>query len=74
MNVFEIALTEEEIIFLRHATDHIQVQGKDCKFVATVQVKLEQEIAEIKQLKLEAEQIKSDSLQQAIKQDLKTKA
>jgi hypothetical protein len=74
MNVFEIALTEEEIVFLRHATDYIQVQGKDCKFVATVQVKLEQEIAEIKELKKQAESEKAAELQKAIKQDLKTKA
>jgi hypothetical protein len=48
MNNFEIKLTFNELTFLRSALDPISIQGRDAKFVAALQLKLEQEIENIK--------------------------
>ena len=43
MNLFSIDLTHGEIHLLRQSLDLISISGKDAKFVANLQVKLEQE-------------------------------
>lgn len=48
MSNFEIKLTFNELTFLRSALDPISIQGRDAKFVAALQLKLEQEIENIK--------------------------
>jgi hypothetical protein len=45
---FEIKLTFNELTFLRSALDPISIQGRDAKFIAALQLKLEQEIENIK--------------------------
>ena len=71
MDLFEINLTFNELTFLRSALDPISIQGRDARFVATLQMKLEQEIEEVKRMLQEVETQKMESLQDAIKEDQK---
>lgn len=53
MNMFPIDLTPHEISVLRQSLDTITLAGKDAKFIASLQTKLEQELTEIqKQLNI----------------------
>jgi len=72
MDLFEINITFNELTFLRSALDPISIQGRDARFVASLQIKLEQEIEEVKRMLQEAETQKMESLQEAIKEDQKT--
>jgi hypothetical protein len=71
MDLFEINLTFNELTFLRSALDPISIQGRDARFVASLQIKLEQEIEEVKRVLQEAENKKIEDLQDAIKEDQK---
>ena len=71
MDLFEINLTFNELTFLRSALDPISIQGKDARFVASLQIKLEQEIEEVKRMFQEAETKKMIDLQEAIEEDQK---
>ena len=71
MDLFEISFTFNELIFLRSALDPISIQGKDARFVAALQIKLENEMEEIKNMIQEAENKKMEELQKAIKEDQK---
>jgi hypothetical protein len=71
MDLFEINLTFNELTFLRSALDPISIQGRDARFVASLQIKLEQEIEEVKRMLQEAENNKMEDLQDAIKEDQK---
>lgn len=73
LDIFSIDLSQNEIIFIRQALDIVNVSGKDAKFLANLQVKIEQELLEIESLKLKAEQKKQAELQQIIQHD-QTKA
>ena len=50
MNLFSIDLSHPEINFIRQALETISIQGKDTKFCANLQMKLEQELDEITQI------------------------
>ena len=71
MDLFEINLTFNELTFLRSALDPISIQGRDARFVASLQIKLELEIEEVKRMLQEAENKKMEDLQDAIKEDQK---
>jgi hypothetical protein len=71
MDLFEINLTFNELTFLRSALDPISIQGKDARFVASLQMKLEHEIEEVKRMFQEAETKKMIDLQEAIEEDQK---
>jgi hypothetical protein len=71
MDLFEINLTFNELTFLRSALDPISIQGRDARFVASLQIKLEHEIEEVKRMLQEAETQKIEDLQEAIKEDQK---
>jgi len=52
MEIFSIDFTLNEISVLRQALDTVTLTGKDAKFIASLQIKLENEIIEIqKQVK-----------------------
>ena len=69
MNIFSIDFTINEITFLRQALEPISIQGRDAKFVASLQLKLEQELNEIQKMIQEEEQKKADSLQTLIEEE-----
>ena len=73
MDIFSIDLTVPEIQTLRQSLDLITIAGKDAKFLANLQTKLEHELTQISQM-LTAEQTKKqEDLQKAIATDKKIK-
>lgn len=69
LDIFSIDLTQSEIIFVRQALDLVTVSGKDAKFLANLQVKIEQELLEIESLKRKEEEKKQAELQQIVQQE-----
>ena len=69
LDIFSIDLSQNEIIFIRQALDLVTVSGKDAKFLANLQTKIEQEISEIEALKIQAENKKQAELQQVLQQE-----
>ena len=69
LDVFYIDLTQNEIVFIRQALDVVSVSGKDAKFLASLQVKIEQELLEIDSLKRKEEEKKQAELQQIIQHE-----
>jgi hypothetical protein len=49
MESYEISLTEAELQVIRQSLDIVQIVGKDAKFLANLQIKLEQDISKIQQ-------------------------
>jgi hypothetical protein len=73
MDIFSIDLTVPEIQTLRQSLDLITIAGKDARFLANLQTKLEHELTQISQM-LTAEQTKKqEDLQKAIVTDKKIK-
>ncbi len=73
MDIFSIDLTVPEIQTLRQSLDLITIAGKDARFLANLQTKLEHELTQISQM-LSAEQTKKqEDLQKAIAADKKLK-
>lgn len=66
MDIFSIDVTHNELAFLRQSLEIVTVSGKDAKFLATLQVKIENELMQIEQMKQAEEQKKRESLQQLI--------
>lgn len=66
MDIFSIDVTHNEIAFLRQALDLVTVNGKDAKFLANLQVKLETELAEIQNMKTKDEEKKQRELKALI--------
>jgi hypothetical protein len=66
MDIYSIDVTLNEIMFIRQALDLVTISGKDAKYVASLQYKLENEIQEIQKAN---EDEKSKSLKQAIEID-----
>jgi hypothetical protein len=66
MDIFSIDVTPNELAFIRQSLEIVTVSGKDAKFLATLQVKIENELMQIEQMKQAEEQKKRESLQQLI--------
>jgi len=69
MDIFSIDITIPEIQLLRSSLDVITVSGKDAKFVAALQIKLEHEMQTIQQMIIAAEAQKKKDLEQVIVQE-----
>jgi Tfp pilus assembly protein PilN len=69
MDIFSIDFSFNELVFVRQALDVVSVAGKDAKFLAALQIKVENELAEIQKMKQEIEDQKIEELQQAITVD-----
>ena len=73
MDIFSIDFTVPEIQTMRQSLDLITIAGKDARFLANLQTKLEHELTQISQM-LTAEQMKKqEDLQKAIVSDKKIK-
>jgi shikimate 5-dehydrogenase len=70
MEIFSIDVTHNELAFMRQSLDLVTVSGKDAKFLATLQVKIEGELMQIEQMKQAEEQKKREDLQQALTQEI----
>ena len=66
MDLFSVDFTLNELIFLRQASDIVSITGKDAKFLANLQNKLEHEITEINNMMSEK---KTAELEKAIALD-----
>ena len=66
MDIFSIDATHNEIAFMRQSLDLVTVSGKDAKFLANLQIKLENELMQIEQMKAAEDQKKIESLQQIL--------
>jgi hypothetical protein len=64
MEIFSIDVTHNELAFIRQSLEIVTVSGKDAKFLATLQVKIENELVQIEQIKQAEEQKKREDLQQ----------
>ena len=69
MDIFSIDLTHNEIVFIRQTLELPSISGRDAKFLASLQIKIENELAEIERIKAEEEQKKARDLQQLIEVD-----
>jgi hypothetical protein len=69
MNIFSIDLTHPEINFIRQALETVSIQGRDAKFCASLQLKLEHELEEIARMIKEEEENKMLGLQQIIESE-----
>ena len=69
MDIFSIDITQQEIVCLRQALEIVTISGKDAKFLAGLQIKLENELAQIEQMKQEEEVRKVQELQELIKHE-----
>lgn len=66
MNIFSIDLTVNEIQLLRQSLDIISIKGTDAKFLANLQIKIENELAQIEQMQAAEAQKKAEDLQAII--------
>ena len=66
MNIFSVDLTVPEIHLLRQSLDVITITGKDAKFLANLQNKLDSEILNIQQTIKQIEAQKQLELQQVL--------
>jgi hypothetical protein len=69
MDIFSIDVTHNELAFLRQSLDVVSVSGKDAKFLASLQTKIETELFQIEQMKQAEEQKKRENLQQILTQE-----
>ena len=74
MNLFSIDLSPNEIAVLRQSLDIITIPGKDAKFIANLQQKLEHELSEISNMVNTQEQQKQADLDAFIKAEAKKAA
>jgi hypothetical protein len=66
MDLFSVDFNLNELIFMRQASDVVNITGKDAKFLANLQNKLEHEITEINNMMSEK---KTAELEKAIALD-----
>ena len=71
MNSFSIDFTLNELTFIRQSLEIVSISGKDAKFLANLQIKVEQEIQQIQTLLQEEEVKKKQELQNIIIQESK---
>jgi hypothetical protein len=71
MNIFSIDLTQNEITFLRQALDLVTIKGTDAKFLANLQIKLEDELIQITKILRQEEEVKQQSLQDIVSREEK---
>jgi hypothetical protein len=69
MNIFSVDFSHAELNFIRQALETIPIQGRDAKFCASIQIKLEQELEEITRMLKAEEESKLLGLQQIIQHE-----
>lgn len=67
MDIFSIDVTYNELLFIRQTLELPTISGKDAKFLAGLQLKLENELLEIDQMRQQAETEKQKSLEAIMK-------
>jgi len=71
MDIFSVDFTHNELNFIRQSLDTVSIQGRDAKFLANLQIKLENELQEIHNMLNSEVQKKQVDLQAALQEDAK---
>ena len=66
MDLFSVDFAHSELIFIRQALELPTISGKDAKFLAGLQLRIENELAQIEQMKAAEAQKKAEDLQAII--------
>ena len=66
MDLFSVDLTYNEIVFIRQTLELPSISGRDAKFLANLQIKIENELAQIEQMQTQEAQKKAEDLQAII--------
>ena len=74
MDLFSVDLTLGELQLLRQSLEIITITGKDAKFVASLQSKLEHELAQITHMLNSSQQKKAQELEALIASEAKKEA
>jgi len=74
MNLFSIDLGINEIQLLRQSLDIITITGKDAKYVASLQIKLESELEQIQLMLQQQEQEREQALQKMLAAEARKEA
>lgn len=69
MNIFAVDFSHAELNFLRQALETVPIQGRDAKFCASIQLKLEHELEEITKMLKAEEEAKMLGLQQIVQHE-----
>jgi hypothetical protein len=69
MNLFSVDFSHAELNFIRQALETVQLQGRDAKFCAGIQLKLESELDQIIQMIKAEEQSRALGLQQMVQSE-----
>jgi|688.fasta_scaffold10924_15 hypothetical protein len=69
MNIFAVDFSHAELNFLRQALETVPIQGRDAKFCASIQLKLEHELEEITRMLKAEEESKMLGLQQIVQHE-----
>ena len=69
MNIFAVDFSHAELNFLRQALETVPIQGRDAKFCASIQIKLEHELEEITKMLKAEEEAKMLGLQQIVQHE-----
>ena len=70
MDLFSLDFTPNELNFIRQSLDLVTIKGTDAKFLADLQLKIENELIEIQHLIQQEQQQKEDVLKQIIANDI----
>jgi len=71
MNLFAVDFSFNELQFLRQSLDLVSIKGTDAKFLASLQIKIENELVEIQQMLAQQEVEKQAALQELIEREEK---
>ena len=71
MDLFAVDFGFNELQFLRQSLDLVTIKGTDAKFLASLQIKIETELAEIQQMQLQQEIEKQAALQEIVEREEK---
>lgn len=71
MELYSLPVSKNEILALRQSLDSINISGKDAKFVAQLQIKLENAVSQIDSIQQSIEQEKIQQLAESSKEVLK---
>jgi len=66
MDLFSVDFTHNELVFIRQTLELPTISGKDAKFLANLQSRVENELAQIEQMKAAEAQKKAEDLQAII--------
>jgi hypothetical protein len=71
MDLFAVDFSFNELQFLRQSLDLVTIKGTDAKFLASLQIKIETELAEIQRMLTQQDVEKQAALQEIIEREEK---